>query len=412
MYQKADYLKIVDSLKDKTLLLISQNYAAFVKDQVECLASCYRHIHVLAVTRPIAEVSNFLPLHSLKPFRKKIKINLSDLPENVSVFTTPLNYFPINSCYKKVGDLHLKAVRKVLAKNDISFDIIHCHFTYSSGYVGACLKNEYRVPLLITGHGFDVYDLPFRDTFWQTLVANTLKAADRIITVSRKNVSCIRKIGVKTPVDLLPNGYQKNIFFPLEKAFCRKKLNLPKTDQTVVSVGNLIAVKGHTYLIAAMAELVKQNKSLRCYIIGSGGLKKKLERQIAECDLSQNVFLVGTLPHSELVCWLNAADVFVLPSLKEGNPTVLFESLACGCPFVGADVGGVAEIVNDEKLGYLFQPGNVMDMANSMRIALSKEWDKSCIIDYAQTYSWDCITAEIVKSHGKAFRSCFLYEGE
>jgi glycosyltransferase involved in cell wall biosynthesis len=402
----------MDSLRDKTLLIVSQNYATFVKDQVECLAPFYKQINVLAVTRPIAEISNYLPLHSLKPFRKRVKINLSGLPHNVTVFTTPLNYLPFKGWYEKVGALHLKMARKVIRKNKLHFDLIHCHFTYSSGYVGEQLKREYDVPLLITGHGFDVYDLPFRDSFWRDKVSAILKAADRIITVSKKNLSCIRKIGVDTPVDLIPNGYQKNIFYPLGKVESRQTLELPVSVQVIVSVGNLIAIKGHQYLIEAMAELVMHQNDLRCYIIGSGGLRTQLEKQIAKSGLGKNVFLVGSLEHYQIAPWISAADLFVLPSLNEGNPTVLFESLACGCPFIGADVGGVAEIVTDEKLGYLFQPGNVKDMVEVISTALTAEWDRSYIVDHSKSYSWDSIVGEIIKRHCKVLAADLSEEGE
>ncbi len=396
----------MENLRNQVLLVVSQNYASFVKDQVECIAPYFKHVYVLAVTRPVAEISNFLPLHSLKPFRKKVKINLSDLPENVTVITTPLHYLPLSYWYKKVGEQHLRAVRKTIEKKDISFDIIHCHFTYSSGYVGERLKAEFQVPLIVTAHGFDIYDLPFRNTFWQEKVAATLNAADRVITVSANNVKCIRKLGVETPVDLIPNGYQKKLFYPLEKVKSRQTLQLPEGGKIIVSVGNLITVKGHTYLIEAMSGLVKRQKDLLCYIIGGGGCRKQLELQIHKLGLEGKVVLMGTLNHKEINLWLSAADMFVLPSLNEGNPTVLFESLACGCPFIGARVGGVSEIVDDDKLGYLFEPGNVKDMGVIIGKALTKKWDKSYIIEKSQPYSWECISAEIVESYNAAFGAC------
>ena len=388
----------------KTLLIVSQNYASFVKDQVECLAPFYNKIVVLAVTRPIAEISNFLPLHSLKPFRKKVKINIKRLPENVTVFTTPLNYLPTKSSYKKVGDLHLKVVRRVIKKNNIHFDIIHCHFSYSSGYVGEQLKKAFDIPLIITAHGFDVYDLPFRDSFWNNKIARTLRSADRIITVSRKNKACIRRLKVNTPVDLVPNGFQEELFYPTDKMKARNELGLSGHKKIIVTVGNLIKIKGHRYLVEALASLHSQGEKPLCYIIGSGGCKKKLEQQIETLGLQEMVFLVGALRHDKIVTWLNAADLFVLPSLNEGNPTVLFEALACGCPFIGADVGGVAEIIDDDKLGYLFQPGNVKDMTEVLGKALANDWEREIIIEKAQNYSWDRLAEEIMKSHIKVLR--------
>ena len=58
-----------------------------------------------------------------------------------------------------------------------------------------------------------------------------------------------------------------------------------------------------------------------------------------------HVEFVGGKPHAEIPIWMNACDVFVLSSLSEGNPTVMFECVGCGKPFIGTKVGGIPEII-------------------------------------------------------------------
>ena len=386
-------------LANKHLLIISQNYSTFTKNQIESVAPYFKKVYVLPVYRPIAEISNFLPIDSLKPFRKKVKIDLSNLSENITVIPTPLNYIPLKSWYKVVGDNHLKIVKKIIQKYHIQFDMIHCHFTYSSGYVGSKLKNIYNVPLVITGQGFDIYDLPFRDAYWSDKIGNVLKSADKIFTVSTNNIKCIEKLGVNDSVELIQNGYSEDLFFPMGKIEARKKLNLPEDKKIIVTVGNLIAIKGQKYLVDAIARLVAKHENLLCMIIGGGGLRKELKEQIKKLDLQECVQLVGEVEHNKIHQWINACDIFVLPSLNEGNPTVLLECLACGRPFISTDVGGVPEIIKDKRLGLLFQPGNVDDMERTINQALNIVWDQNYIIKYAHSFTWNEIAKKVLKAY-------------
>ncbi len=392
-------------LGKKTLLIIAQDYSTFTKNQIECVAPFFKHVFVLPVWRPIAELSNIFPIDSLKPFRKKVKINASNLPENITIFPTPLNYLPLKSWYRRVGDTHLKSVLKIIKKQRIQFDIIHCHFTYSSGYVGSKLKKQYHVPLVITAHGFDIYDLPFRDDFWEKRISKVLKSADRVITVSKKNISCIERLEYKKTVDLIPNGYNKKMFFPLKRSQARLALNLPQDKRIIVTVGNLVAIKGQKYLIDSIARIVRQYENLICLIVGNGALRKELQKQIEQLGLEDHVYLKGEVVHEEICQWINASDLFVLPSLNEGNPTVLFECLGCGRPFIGSAVGGVPEIINDKRLGLLFQPGDVDDMEKVISQGLSTEWDHNCIMDASHSFTWDEIAKKIVKVYKQLLTS-------
>ena len=100
-------------------------------------------------------------------------------------------------------------------------------------------------------------------------------------------------------------------------------------------------------------------------------------------------------PHNEIPIWMNACDVFVLPSLNEGNPTVLVECLGCGRPFVGTRVGGVPEIITSDDFGLLCEPANPNDLANRIIVALDKEWDNNKIREYSEQFIWDNIAEQI-----------------
>jgi len=332
-------------VKSNKLLVISHSYNRFQKDQIECLSSYLDFVYVLVRCNPIAEISSYIPIPALDPFKLDSKIDIAGKPANLEVYPTPILYAPFDSQYKKLGEKHFRAVEKAINKNNIKFDLVHSHFIWSSGYVGAKLKEKYGVPFIVTAHGYDIYDLPFRDEEWKEKIEYVLNAADCIITVSNSNLECIEKLNVETPVKVLLNGFRNDLFYPRDSNECKKALNLPFGKKIILTVGNLFEVKGHKYLIEAMQKVIKHRKDVLCIIVGSGKLKGKLERQIRKAALEDHVKLVGGRPHDEIPIWMNACDLFVLPSLSEGNPTVMFECLGCGKPFVGTKVGGEPEII-------------------------------------------------------------------
>ena len=317
-----------------------------------------------------------MPTPALESFKLDSKIDLTNKPLNSKVYPTPILYAPFDSQYKKLGEKHFKIVEKAIDKNNIKFDLIHSHFTWSAGYVGAKLKEKYNVPFVVTAHGYDIYDLPFRDEEWKEKIEYVLNTADYIITASNSNLECIKKLNVKSPVRVIPNGFRSDLFYQRDSNNCKKKtLSLPPNKKIILTVGNLIEVKGHKYLSEAMKEIVKHRKDILCIIVGEGKLKNKLKNQIKKLGLKDHVKLAGGKPHNEIPLWVSACDIFVLPSLAEENPTVMFECLGGGKPFIGTKVGGIPEIITSEDYGFLVEPANPKELAEKILIALDKEWD-------------------------------------
>jgi glycosyltransferase involved in cell wall biosynthesis len=210
-----------------------------------------------------------LPIPQLVCFSSRYKFDNTGTPANVHVHLTPVLYFPTDRGYKTLGDKHLSVVEALIQKQGITFDLIHSHFTWSSGYVGARLKEKYGVPFVVTAHGEDIYSLPFKDAVWRKNIEYVLNTADAIITVSRNNLECIRKLDVDTPVHVIPNGFKEDLFCPMEMAECRRVLGLPLDRRIILTVGIYEPVKGQKYLVEAVSQIIQEKKDILCVIIGS-----------------------------------------------------------------------------------------------------------------------------------------------
>ena len=248
----------------------------------------------------------------------------------------------------------------------------------------------------------DIYDLPFKNAFYTRQITRILNSADHIITVSRNNLASIEKLAVQKPVSVILNGFDHQRFFPRDMQECRRSLGLPQDKKILINVAKLYdVVKGHEILIRAMQEVIRTRDDVVCYIVGDGELRASLEKMIAELHLGQQVKIVGAKPHREIPSWINAGDLFVLPSKNEGNPTVLFECLGCAKPFIGTCVGGIPETITNDTYGILSEPGNVQELAKNILSALSREWDPAKISAYAQQFTWENISKEILIVYAK-----------
>jgi teichuronic acid biosynthesis glycosyltransferase TuaC len=380
---------------DKTLLVLSPDFpnednqyigGSFVKNQLEPMKKYFKKIVVIApklFSGGVLSVDKLCQDYSY---------------DNVAVYYPYSVFYPrclppksLNG-HKVVLDSRAHTVERLIRKENIDFDIIHAHFTWPSAYIAARLKENYEIPTVVTVH---------EDSGWLSeelkdghpRIQFAWESADALIRVNKKDIPKLRTYNGRTYA--IPNGYSPN-FQPKDKLRCRKELNLPQDKKTIFSIGSLIERKGFNFLIAAMEEVNEHNQNVMCYIGGSGPLKDTLQRQIQDLQLADCVKLVGYVPGGLLPVWMNASDLFVLPSLNEGNPTVMFECLGCGKPFVGTDVGGVREIITSDDYGLLVRPGSVQDLAENLLIALDRDWDNEKIASYAQQYSWENIAKKVV----------------
>jgi glycosyltransferase involved in cell wall biosynthesis len=274
---------------------------------------------------------------------------------------------------------------------------MHAHFL-DNGFIGAALKNLYGKPLVVTAHGGEVYDLAFRNKWYRTLYCHVLNKADHVIAVSQFIEEKLLSLGVSpNKLSVISNGYDDKLFKPFSTIAARKKLGLPLNKKILLSIGNLVDDKGHTHLIDAMRLVLKERNDVILVIVGSGSLKEPLKKKTRELGLDGKILLVGQKKHEEIPVWMNACDVFVLPSLCESFGVVIIEALACGKPVVATRVGGIPEIITDKDFGILVEPACPLPLSEGLLDALERKWVHSKIALYAKKYSWTSVVQNILK---------------
>lgn len=238
-----------------------------------------------------------------------------------------------------------KAIKKIIDENDMQFDIIHAHLAMPSGGAAKILSQQLNIPYVLTLHGSDVNVYPNYSDSALRVFRETVKSASEVIAVSEALAEKTRTLTGVSP-SVLPIGIDLEKFkganlTEKDKVTYRKRLNLPINKIILVYVGRLVEEKG----ILELTEAVRKLDDRFCLLlIGDGPLYE-------EVNMKEKIIKTGQLPNEKVREYMQASDIFVLPSYNEGMPTVIVEALSLKLPVISSDVGGIPEIFEEyEKL--------------------------------------------------------------
>jgi len=234
-------------------------------------------------------------------------------------------------------------------REEFAFDVIDTQFFYPDGPAAVRLGRRYGVPVSIKARGSDIHLWGHMPGCRGKIVAAG-QAADGMLAVS----AALREdmIAMGLPGDRISvhhTGVDQAMFRIQDRVTAKARLGVE--GPLVVTVGNLIPLKGQALVIEALRAL----PDVSLFIAGRGPDRDALGAQITACGLQDRVRLLGALPHAQLPGLLAAADVMALPSASEGLANVWVEALACGTPIVITDVGGARELVDGPAAGRLVE---------------------------------------------------------
>lgn len=284
-----------------------------------------------------------------------------------------------------------RAERRLRSEEGFAFDLVDAHWTYPDVVAAYYLARSRGKKFAVTIRGHEALYLE-ENTIRRKLVAHFLRKADRVVALSEELKRCVIELGVDPErVRVVLNGVDISVFRSLDRAQCRRELDLPAGKRIALSVGRLTAGKGHQDLIRALPELLGRH-DVHLYIIGGVNPEEDfqhvLRNLINELGLAERVHLLDGVPQDKLPLWYNAADLFCLATRREGCPNVVLEALACGAPVVVNDVGAVSEIVTPDRNGILVPPDQPAAWAEKLNRALTHEWDRAAIAQDMQRWGW------------------------
>lgn len=259
---------------------------------------------------------------------------------------------------KKISSLW--AMHKFLASN--YFDVINTHSSTDSWLVSLSLAWKKKRPGIVRTRHLSTPVHKNRSSLWLYQNGN-----DFLVTTGEKLRQTLHlENGVALEkIRSVPTGIDENRFKPTEdKQIICSQLGVPSKRVIIGILATLRDWKGHEYLFNALARL--QSDDYHLMVIGDGPYRPTLESLITQLNLNDKITLVGN--QDDVVPWLQALDIFVLPSYgNEGVPQSIMQAMLCGLPIISTDVGSILEVLQPEQNGLL------VDTCDSVSLALAIE---------------------------------------
>ncbi|MBI5086333.1 MAG: glycosyltransferase [Acidobacteria bacterium] len=298
--------------------------------------------------------------------------------------------------------LALCSARTVLrAKRRGSFDVLDAHFGHPDGIAAALLASLIGVPFTVTLRGSELMHAAAVAVRGE--LGWALRRASRVIAVSRPLEQLARGLGVAPErIVVIPNGVDSATFRPLDRAWWRARLGMAEERLHILSAGHLIELKGHHRIVAALPRLHAAGLPAELWIAGApgnaGAFDDTIRRTAEECGVAAHVHFTGPLQPGQIAGAMNASDLLCLASSREGSPNVVNEALACGVPVVATSVGGVPDMLPDERFGIVVPAGDPESLAAGLDTALRRQWDRAAIAAWGARRSWNNVAAETLEA--------------
>ena len=167
----------------------------------------------------------------------------------------------------------------------------------------------------------------------------------------------------------------------------RERYGFNSNDEIILFAGRLSRKKCVHVAIDAINMGRLNGKKWSLVIVGEGPLKEPLQHQVIDLGISDHVLFAGRIPYNEMPSFYNMADLVVLPSIDEGVPMMLMESLACGTPVVATRVGGVPEIIRHGYNGILISEATAENVSAGIEKCFQSTWSSSQIIKSIESWT-------------------------
>jgi glycosyltransferase involved in cell wall biosynthesis len=281
------------------------------------------------------------------------------------------NYFSIpgNAGLPTAGAfLAARILPAILKKHrETPFDVIHAHAALPCGHAAAIVGHRLSIPFVLSVHGLDAFFTrqagALTGNWCRRIAEKVYRSARAVICISEKvREQVISETCANATV--VYNGVDTEKFFPEIE---------PSAQLKFLSVGNLIAIKGHALLLRGFARVLTDVPNCSLEIIGDGPEREKLADLTAQLGIANRVHFSGRQGRDYVADAMRQCAVFVLPSTYEGLGCVYLEAMACAKPAIGCRGQGIEEVIEQGKSGMLVTPDNEHELTDAMLTLLRDE---------------------------------------
>ncbi|RDV07375.1 glycosyltransferase family 4 protein [Sphingorhabdus pulchriflava] len=330
----------------------------------------------------------------LSAYRRRSALQQEDACNGKAVLRPHFTLFPRMAPARNAAAIAkavLPLARRLHAQQP--FDLVDAQFFWPDGPAAMRIAEALGLPFSIKARGADIH-------YWTTVagcreqIVEAARKSTGLLAVSDAIKDDIVALGVDaTKIRVHRTGIDRSLFnIPTEPHnMLRERLQVPIYEALLVCVGALIPRKGQAFAIKAMAKL----PDARLALIGEGEDRQMLGKLAHELGVAERVHFLGSLPHSEIAHYLQAADVAVLPSSSEGLANAWIEALACGTQLVITDTGGAREVLHSDTAGRIVER-DAEAIAAAVHELLASPPHRETVAATVADYSWEANGAALV----------------
>lgn len=304
------------------------------------------------------------------------------------------------------GNIYSKMIGKYLFNNfeNKEVDVVHSRFVYLDGYGCIDFCKKLNVPLVADVHGPCEFGEYLDSKIIKQKHIKALNFIDKFLCVAEWQIEVGKSRGIpEDKLEYVPLGIDFNKFEYRDKKELREKYGIDENTTLVLFVGQLIERKGLKYLISALPTIIKKYKTIKFVIIGSGPEKNDLIEMCYKTNMSQFVDFKGGVPENTMLDYYWMADIFILPSLAEGQPMVIYEAMATENAIIGTNVGGIPDQIKENVTGYLIPPEDSKAICNNILYLLDNPDicvqmgtnSRKRVIE--KGWTWECYAKRVLK---------------
>ncbi len=289
---------------------------------------------------------------------------------------------------------------------DFQPDIVHGHtFWMAYPLLPIALRPDYP-SVVLTFHSSHFLKSYYSDSFRSKVKLRLGRWTPDVGIAPSRELTEAAKDTVDAPVFRVPNGVNTTEFCPNPDTSISKLQGTEIDEQfefIVLATRRFEPKNGMEYLVKSIPDT---NEDVFFILLGDGSHQQELRQWIESRGLSHRVHMPGSVPNDEIIKYYQNSDISVLPSLKEAISISGLESMSCGTPVIGTDVGGIPELIDHGEDGWLVEPRSSKEIAEAIEHLraspqLLDRMSKNARKKVVQTYSWDAIgerTIEIYQS--------------
>jgi D-inositol-3-phosphate glycosyltransferase len=307
-----------------------------------------------------------------------------------------------------------------MKEQQVDYQLIHANF-FMSALVAMEIKALLRIPYVVTFHALGRIRQLFQgenDRFPRERIMieqHAMQMADGIVAECPQDREDLRQYydAPENRIAVIPCGVNLEELFPIDKQMARILLRLPKDEKILLQLGRIVPRKGIDNVIQALAKLSCRRHHIRLIVVGGDARPKqhdheaqRLKMLAKELGVTASIQFVGHKNRDELKYYYSAADLFITTPWYEPFGITPLESMACGTPVIGSNVGGIKYSVADDVTGKLVPPKDPDALAGAISELLLRPeklnaMGEESVRRVRKLFTWQQVASRMHKLYGE-----------